>query len=1645
MMMMQKFNNKAGRASEAGNNLLVHDNVPEEQKPTFTWRLKAKTFKAQKGCSGSPLTSYNAISLNSCKGKCGKYPFMMYFADQRCECFLYCDFARQADEFNGNHAMVFTQFSDWMMKARGAEKQDGCSGIPVDTKASVATIGECEKHCVHYNYLEYDADKACRCFMHCDFQKPVAAYASESNVYIQIAGSLQNPHEECLDHCSQQSGPCQWCGSGKCCKKGHNGGENGCGMNEGGEDSHVCVRSAPYVCAVEGGNCVCDGVVFYGSQYQTPDDPSSGETTAIHLRAMQNEVAFSKVSIPCTIDSFGGDPAPGVAKHCICEASASATGLLLPPPRQAGEPSFTQEAKAWRCGNADGLRVTKANIGVQECFEACERERGCGLCDKFAYHPDRYKCEFSTAAQSACDHVPATGWELFKSRGGLCPGFAFAGNGYCREEDCESCGNSRFGQPRIFDKYTMCVDSQEICAKKCSGRCRGYAFVNTPQYYDGKDLDGCMAAGKGRCAIYYGDMNQHIRGTTTVIGQDYKCYKKASPLWGAKIKTEKCIDADTTDLDNICDGTEADCVEKGKEQCLLMSNCYAIMYNEAHLQSNKGVKACSSLALEREIGWITIDKLDMEACGDWGKWGPCSAPCNGGTRTRRIANPKPSRDLACPDAITEPCNTQACGCSGSPSQPNVQLPTECYGIGAPRTIKGITYAQPWSKCEARCDAGYYGKVEAKCSPDGDWSYKGVCKQACGPLVNVPNAKFPTDCKPEAFAKCSGHCLPYHASLGDRPRQVCMLNGSWVAQGQCVPNQNCEYTWSQWGACSATCGQGTQTRQPIVTTPWSGYGKPCPGYQTRWCNDQPCGCCSSVDVAGAESYQPKSMGQFTAVEGLTRHGRMVYKNADDLYLFYRKRVSKGRLLYQGWHIGEDYTKTLSAALVASRSDPAWCPTHTTVLWYASKKEGVYNARFTKVPALTVKCTMVSCGGHGAFSCAECTQGNGASWCNGDCQWTDNQCVAKAGVAEGPALDCAGDWSSWTECPPCGEGNRRTRKFIMTQFPSAGGTACPQTPEYEACPDKICVPVSCGGHTADFCSKCPQGHGAPWCNGDCEWKDNACVDKADAGQTTTVSCGTHNSPTCAGCPQGNGKDWCNGDCEWINDLCVAKADSVCNDGVRNGDETGIDCGGSCTTCGMKLKCESCGECGWNGADQQGQAGLNGGAHPLSTCLASCEDRADCKFAAFSSSGYCHTFSTCTQQDAPLIWALYEKTVSAYTCVEGYSSDWTAEWSNKGSTAAGSVVHAATASSKDECHTLCDGYGAPAFNFQLGAATAGCRCYSGDQRAAITVTGTGWSLCMSGGCSDGVKNGDETGVDCGGSCASCSHIPEDCKSEIEWAVTQGKHRASAPTWYAGMATVTGVDHTVATFGDFQRFFKCTGDKSDKCNDQGLQFPAVCSAPPCTNCNAGSKKAPPVGANCNCALPRLKTYTAGYETPAACQTQCAATPNCKSFALWTGKQKGMCALFDAPCTTPCPHPTYAAEGYTNDVWNMLPDQDCKGTWSVCTGACETASERTFTMTQPKQGNGVACPAATDCSPGDGTCLDGNCNCGLPRLSQYATGYETPAKCRLKCASTPGCKSFGIWSKGQPGMCALFDTVCTTTCPHPITNPAYANDVWNL
>ena len=80
---------------------------------------------------------------------------------------------------------------------------------------------------------------------------------------------------------------------------------------------------------------------------------------------------------------------------------------------------------------------------------------------------------------------------------------------------------------------------------------------------------------------------------------------------------------------------------------------------------------------------------------------------------------------------------------------------------------------------------------------------------------------------------------------------------------------------------------------------------------------------------------------------------------------------------------------------------------------------------------------------------------------------------------------------------------------------------------------------------------------------------------------------------------------------------------------------------------------------------------------------------------------------------------------------------------------------------------------------------------------------------------------------------YVPDLCVVwGIEWAFEKGKYKTEANEWYKDMKEVTGLEYRYASLEDFQRYFKCKELEKEKCNDKGLEFPMICSYPPCDTC---------------------------------------------------------------------------------------------------------------------------------------------------------------------------------------------------------------------
>ncbi len=213
----------------------------------------------------------------------------------------------------------------------------------------------------------------------------------------------------------------------------------------------------------------------------------------------------------------------------------------------------------------------------------------------------------------------------------------------------------------------------------------------------------------------------------------------------------------------------------------------------------------------------------------------------------------------------------------------------------------------------------------------------------------------------------------------------------------------------------------------------------------------------------------------------------------------------------------------------------------------------------------------------------------------------------------------------------------------------------------------------------------------------------------------------TPTCNdGIQNGNetGVD-CGGSCP------ACSTEPTCNDGIQNGDETGVDCGGSCPACSTEPTCND---------------GIQNGDETGVDCGGSCPN-------ACGTAGTCGEFGFSYVDDNTIRIYHKDKGWSAswqYLCLDGYCVE--------GDKADGYYY-------KDFNATLGNQY---KIQFKAEDNTRG-QYLSPEE----TITFTKDQCSFVGGteptCNDGIKNGDETGVDCGGSCPDCQAAPT-CNDGIQ-----------------------------------------------------------------------------------------------------------------------------------------------------------------------------------------------------------------------------------------------------------------------------------------
>jgi hypothetical protein len=357
-----------------------------------------------------------------------------------------------------------------------------------------------------------------------------------------------------------------------------------------------------------------------------------------------------------------------------------------------------------------------------------------------------------------------------------------------------------------------------------------------------------------------------------------------------------------------------------------------------------------------------------------------------------------------------------------------------------------------------------------------------------------------------------------------------------------------------------------------------------------------------------------------------------------------------------------------------------------------------------------------------------------------------CVDGAKTGDEADVDCGGSCQA-----KCAVG-------LECNYTQRGNADCASgvcaTPPYYGAPGQ-CVATTCQNRRVDVdevgvdCSgsctaKCAIGETCRFGQGDCvtnavcsattrRCEPPGCGDGVLNGNESSIDCG---GPTCLKC--GLSKS-CNANTDCTSNVCSGGrcVGSACENGVKDTTEADLDCGGSCpNACATGLSCTLARDCASNLcvgnrciSDACQDRVRNGAESDVdcggATCTARCASGKRCTANGDCTSNLCNT--------------------TLQQCAAGPCDDGVLTAGSESDVDCGGTCGAMNTSKRCAVNQRC---------------TAGVDCASGVCNATTM-------RCVSDACFDGLKNGTETDVDCGGSCDPkcgatkvCS-VNADCQS--------------------------------------------------------------------------------------------------------------------------------------------------------------------------------------------------------------------------------------------------------------------------------------------
>ena len=534
-----------------------------------------------------------------------------------------------------------------------------------------------------------------------------------------------------------------------------------------------------------------------------------------------------------------------------------------------------------------------------------------------------------------------------------------------------------------------------------------------------------------------------------------------------------------------------------------------------------------------------------------------------------------------------------------------------------------------------------------------------------------------------------------------------------------------------------------------------------------------------------------------------------------------------------------------------------------------------------------------------------------------------------------------------------------------------------------------------------------------NSDCESnncdRDGKCVscqNSARDGDETDVDCGG----SCNACADSS---MCQADTDCNSNNCFQQTCSSCMNTITDGDETDVDCGGSCPRqCGVGLQCVADDDCA--------------GSTVCTDFLCTRTDAAACTDGVQAPTppppgGWTESDIDCGG----------DCSAAGYLCAAGSSctADLDCDARICDSTSNTCVTCQDTIRNGNESDVDCGGT-------NCGLCPAGSQCGSGADCATGQCSSSG--ICSS--CTNGRMDGEERGIDCGGLCSPRCDVGERCIGRT--ATEPADLTSCLPQLMCGLPVSPSTNSLCRVLTEAEQASDtCTNgvqDGLETCVDGGgplcSSIGRLCSAPDGT-CSASSDCAPPgsctipadlTSGTCTSCRDGVKNSDesdvdcGGRCNPCADQEACFLNRDCVTSLCYihAGDPIGQCIS----------HSNGRIDGDETD-------RDCGGTSGQL---CGEGSNCSFTV-------GPQATPVVPATPSDISCLSGFCNassfvCATPAAEDpcndgVLSGSETDVDCGgADCAPCGLSMKCNVPSDCDGGSSSAV-LVCTMDIGRPVTS----------